>query len=119
MSGISTTQSKIAEDLDSFIYASWFSSAYLVSGLLRSVTYFDADLELDRTIKSCPSVCSTGADLLSKDLYTCLGHFILHWWTCHFSSPDSAHLPFGQSYQWSRGRGYDDDCLYFGPRVIK
>lgn len=31
MSGITTTQSKIAEDLDSFIYASWFSSTYLIA----------------------------------------------------------------------------------------
>ncbi len=31
MSGITTTQSKIAEDLDAFASASWFTSAYLVS----------------------------------------------------------------------------------------
>ncbi|PSS27452.1 hypothetical protein M430DRAFT_79706, partial [Amorphotheca resinae ATCC 22711] len=31
MSGITTTQSKIAEDLDAFVYASWFSSAYLIA----------------------------------------------------------------------------------------
>lgn len=31
MSGLSTTQSKIAEDLDSFAEASWFTSTYLVS----------------------------------------------------------------------------------------
>ncbi len=30
MSGITTTQSKIAEDLDAFDSASWFTSAYLV-----------------------------------------------------------------------------------------
>ena len=30
MSGITTTQSKIAEDLDAFATASWFTSAYLV-----------------------------------------------------------------------------------------
>ncbi|ESZ96002.1 hypothetical protein SBOR_3622 [Sclerotinia borealis F-4128] len=30
MSGISTTQSKIAEDLDSFAEASWFTSTYLI-----------------------------------------------------------------------------------------
>jgi hypothetical protein len=38
MSGITTTQSKIAEDLDSFIYVSWFSSAYLV-GHSASIIY--------------------------------------------------------------------------------
>ena len=31
MSGITTTQSKIAEDLDAFAEASWFTSAYLVN----------------------------------------------------------------------------------------
>ncbi|CAD6444410.1 bbd831c8-eca6-4706-a2cd-64588a809f31 [Sclerotinia trifoliorum] len=31
MSGISTTQSKIAEDLDSFTEASWFTSTYLIA----------------------------------------------------------------------------------------
>jgi len=30
ISGITTTQSKIAEDLDAFAAASWFTSAYLV-----------------------------------------------------------------------------------------
>lgn len=30
MSGITTTQSKIAEDLDAFAAATWFTSAYLV-----------------------------------------------------------------------------------------
>jgi hypothetical protein len=30
MSGITTTQSRIAEDLDAFAEASWFTSAYLV-----------------------------------------------------------------------------------------
>jgi hypothetical protein len=48
MSGITTTQSKIAEDLDSFIYASWFSSAYLVSDLLRLITWLGADVEVSR-----------------------------------------------------------------------
>jgi hypothetical protein len=36
MSGITTTQSKIAEDLDAFASASWFTSAYLVSLLTIS-----------------------------------------------------------------------------------
>lgn len=38
MSGITTTQSKIAEDLDAFANASWFTSTYLVS--LTPVRFF-------------------------------------------------------------------------------
>lgn len=31
LSLVTTTQSKIAEDLDAFVAASWFTSAYMVS----------------------------------------------------------------------------------------
>lgn len=34
MSGITTIQSKVAEDLDAYAEASWFASAYLVGSLL-------------------------------------------------------------------------------------
>lgn len=40
MSGITTTQSKIAEDLDAFAAASWFTSAYLVSRPFFSIGKF-------------------------------------------------------------------------------
>jgi hypothetical protein len=37
---VTTTQSKIAEDLDAFVAASWFTSAYMVSRHLSPA--FDA-----------------------------------------------------------------------------
>jgi hypothetical protein len=40
LSLVTTTQSKIAEDLDAFVAASWFTSAYMVSRHLSPA--FDA-----------------------------------------------------------------------------
>lgn len=118
MSGITTTQSKIAEDLDSFIYASWFSSTYLVCEVMRSINYFDIDIELDRSIKSGPGMCSVGPDLLSANLHPLLSYTLRDRWACHLSGPQFNHLPSGQSHQRFWWGWYDDHCLDSGSRTL-
>ena len=46
MSGITTTQSKIAEDLDAFAEAIWFASVYLVSHFIRKRPFLTNTLQI-------------------------------------------------------------------------
>lgn len=71
MSGITTTQSKIAEDLDSFIYVSWFSSAYLV-GHSASIIYHTLTIggSVDCDVKFCSSLCEAVRNTFFRFLKT-------------------------------------------------
>jgi MFS family permease len=56
MSGITTTQSKIAEDLDAYAMASWFTSAYLIA--MSSISPLSARLAQIFSPRSCIFVAS-------------------------------------------------------------
>ena len=56
MSGITTTQSKIAEDLDAYAMASWFTSSYLIA--MSSISPLSARLAQIFSPRSCIFVSS-------------------------------------------------------------
>lgn len=89
MSGITTTQSKIAEDLDAFAAASWFTSTYLVSshalGGKTSTKY-----TVDSNVVDIPSLCSSSTDLLSTLLCVCVLSLLCCWWNRYIDSAISS-----------------------------
>jgi hypothetical protein len=87
MSGITTTQSKIAEDLNAFANASWFTSTYLVRSK-ASVCSSSAlsDSETDCNVEHESDSSALGSDLLSEKLYYGCFSPVCYWWSCNITS---------------------------------
>lgn len=75
MSGLTTTQSRIAEDLDAFAEASWFTSSYLVNLTLCASIY--SNKWLDSYVKFISNRCAISADIRAKELHISSGSVIL------------------------------------------
>lgn len=93
MSGITTTQSTIAEDLDAFSEASWFTSAYLVS-YIGAPCRNSADVCLiDSYVELLTAGCKACSDVLPSELHFCSIFTLFHRRTCYITSPKSDGLP--------------------------
>ncbi|KAE8448092.1 hypothetical protein EG329_009857 [Mollisiaceae sp. DMI_Dod_QoI] len=88
MSGITTTQSKIAEDLDAFDSASWFTSAYLIAS--SSISPLSARLAQVFSPRTC---------VLAASFLFAIGGVVAS------QAPDLAHFLVGRAIQGFGGAG--------------
>lgn len=88
MSGITTTQSKIAEDLDAFALASWFTSTYLIA--MSSMSPLTARLAQIFSPRNC---------VLGSSILFAIGGLVVS------QAPSLKYFLLGRAIQGSGGAG--------------